>query len=441
MDSKIFNYKDIGKNIFYMAVVAYGQLFRSKLIKNMEFPKGLIFEDNPFFIEAMLKSKRISFLDEHLYYRRIRPNSITTTSENKNFSDTLTIANKIIDITKRYGEYDNFSRTIITRKLESGFGRFQQVNIKYKQDFFNKLKQDFITHQKEFNEVLSSLTPEIRCIYELALTCDTYKEYQLSIDLFKSKLKLAQFEKNEENLYQTARFDLKNYGGETNSIEFIQNNNHYLKIDKPKWFNDEKGQGWIIENNSGVIDLKLRIINDGEFKLLLRSLDMKDKNGKMHKILIDYTSLIINNIEYIEDHEIAWHDEPFIFSKSVKNSELLNIHIEWTVQCNLKSYVQTVDSFNKKYLTEDYENKNQTYEFNILKDQNQDLRKNLNNLEIEMNDLISKYDLLRIENRKLIIKQDYLENKNKRINETLYKFKLEKNNRKKLSFSKFFDFF
>ena len=432
MNGKIFNYKDIGEDIFYMAVVAYGQLFRGALIKDMEFPTGLIFEDNPFFIEAMLKSRRVSFLDEHLYFRRIRPNSITTTSDNKNFSDTLDIANRIIDITKKYGEYDNFLKTAITRKLGSGYDRFEQINIKYKQDFFNKLKKDFITRKKEFESVIPHLEPKIRCVYELAFTCNTCKEYQLSVDLFRSELKLEEFEKKirtDSELYQIARVDLKNYGDETNSIEIIENSDSNSKIEWPKWFNDEKGKGVVIESTYGVIDLKLMMIKNGKFELSLRGHDSRDKHGNRQKILIDYTSLVINNVEYIENHELAWHDEPFIFNKSVKNSEILNIRITWTVKCNLESYVQIADSFNKKYQNMNQQNKNISSEFNMLKNEKKQLTNNLNNLQNEKKQLCSKFDAICIENRKLIIRIDKLENKNKENNEIHgLKIKNKKNN-------------
>ena len=440
MDGKIFNYTDIGENLLQMAVSAPGKLFRHDLIHNLEFPSGLIFEDNPFFIEAMFKSKRVSFWDKHLYYRRIRLGSITTTAENRNFSDTLKIANKIIDITKKYGEYDAYLKVILDKKLRSAYGRFQKVNIKYKQDFFNEMKSDFINRKIEFERVLMDLIPETRCIYELALNCDTYKEYQLSIDLFNSQLKLSEFESNmgDSHLYQTARLDLKNTGNETNSFEIIENSDTHSKINWPKWMENDKGKGAVIESKKGNLDLKLKMVNEGEFELFLRGIDSRDKNKKRRKILIDYTTLTINDKEYIEGHEFAWHDEPFILKKSVKNSEILNIHIEWTVKCNLESYVQLGASFNKKYeIDKDKKssevqsimNKNKTLENNLTKlqtentelttkynttcNENKKLENNLTKLQTENTELTTKYNTVCAENKNLILKIDHMKNKNK----------------------------
>lgn len=128
--------------------------------------------------------------------------------------------------------------------------------------------------------------------------------------------------------YGTARIDIKNYG--TNNNVMILNDEYLnANINRPDWFNDSLGSGIQIHSYNGCLDLKLKCINDGELKINLRGVDVRDKNDKRFPIYIDYTSFSVNNKPIIEDSEVTWHDRPYTFSKLVLDSEIVDIHIEW----------------------------------------------------------------------------------------------------------------
>lgn len=129
--------------------------------------------------------------------------------------------------------------------------------------------------------------------------------------------------------YYTSRIDIKNRGI-NNDIMILEINDLNSRIDRPNWFNDSLGSGINIYSSKGFLDLKLKCINDGELKIELRGLDVRDKNGKRFPVYIDYTNFSINGDSIIDTNQLTWHDQPYVFSKLVQDSEIVDIHIEWT---------------------------------------------------------------------------------------------------------------
>ena len=70
----VFNHENIATNIlFNILVTAPGKLYlRSFLLGNkLKFMEDTVYEDNPFFIETFLKTKRVSIINEFFYKKRI----------------------------------------------------------------------------------------------------------------------------------------------------------------------------------------------------------------------------------------------------------------------------------------------------------------------------------------------------------------------------------
>ena len=63
--NEIFDYNDIKELMFNACVTPWSKLYSREFIirENIRFPEGLIFDDNVFFYESLLKAKRISFLN------------------------------------------------------------------------------------------------------------------------------------------------------------------------------------------------------------------------------------------------------------------------------------------------------------------------------------------------------------------------------------------
>ena len=179
----------------------------------MKFPTNLIFEDNPFFIEAFFKSKRVYFHNQHLYNRLRRKDSVMTTNES--YIDVIPISNMILDITKKYNHYDEFKNKIFNRKVFSSYYRFSLVADSFKQHFFDEIKKDFTSLKEEITENID-LEPLNEFIFRNVLLLDNYEDFENSVKFFKNQLDTFKRSTRLLKRYETARIDVKNFGDEKN---------------------------------------------------------------------------------------------------------------------------------------------------------------------------------------------------------------------------------
>ena len=200
--NKLFNYRDVGDKIADVAVTAQGKFFKKEVISDIRFPEGLIFEDNLFFWKALLKSEKIFYLDKHLYYHRVRQNSITTTSTIK-FADSIQIINKIIDLLKENGVYNIFKREFIEMKMKSAHSRFEAVREEDKKEFYKLLKDDFQKHIDEYEHddvFINEVSFRSKLIFNTLLESRSYKEFLYAVKIYDSKKRISYFEKENSNL-------------------------------------------------------------------------------------------------------------------------------------------------------------------------------------------------------------------------------------------------
>ncbi len=179
VNDSVFSHEDITKLLFYLSVTAPAKLFKSSIIKDIEFPEGLIFEDNPFFLEAMFKSKRVCFYDKHLYYRRIRHDSIIQTSSKRN-SDWLEITNIIIGISKKYGQYEKYRNYVYHSKFINTVKFLGLTDEAHKEEFFERMKEDFIRLKEEVkdDEVYERIYKRYKVIHRLGIDCESCREFE-----------------------------------------------------------------------------------------------------------------------------------------------------------------------------------------------------------------------------------------------------------------------
>ena len=184
----VFNWKIIKNRLFDMSVTAPGKMFRRDLIQNITFPEGLIFEDNLFFMKMIFKAKRIYFLDEYFYYRRLRDDSITSSSFSQ-FPDCIPIYDSVGEHLKQIGKYDEFAEQLFNRKCKDVFTRFSNVPDEYKQGFYEDIKENFSQKKKSLERegTLKICTERSLEIFNSAINTNTYREFELSINLFDLK--------------------------------------------------------------------------------------------------------------------------------------------------------------------------------------------------------------------------------------------------------------
>ena len=225
LNGKVFNYADIGEDALNFAVSAPGKFYKRELIHDMKFPEKLIFEDNVFFAQAMLKAKRVSFYDKHLYNRRIRNDSITTTKTIK-FADSIIIINKIIELSKEFDVYEQFKYGLAKKKIDSAYFRYSLVDDEFKEEFFKRVQNDFTDYGNEYEkDILPSLGKTYNYIFGCFLNCHNHEEFDLKIKIFNFKKNNEKLKKQNKKLKK----ELDNLKKKNKSIKSSQS----WKITKP----------------------------------------------------------------------------------------------------------------------------------------------------------------------------------------------------------------
>lgn len=201
--NKVITYQDIKKHIYTMVVSTPAKLYRTDLIRDIKFPENILFEDNVFFIESTLKSDKLFILDEYLYNRRIRDNSITTSDES-DYKDTITISNLMVQITKDLGKYEEMKEYIYPRKIGNTNLIINQINNpEMKEEFFKEVKEDFKKHLDEYESddfFVNKLNDKTRHIFYSGINCKTSEEFILSIKLFDAEHKIKKLKKKNKKL-------------------------------------------------------------------------------------------------------------------------------------------------------------------------------------------------------------------------------------------------
>ena len=226
-----FNYKDIGVRSFSIAVSPPGKLFKKDLISDIRFPEGYIFEDNAFFTEAILKAKAVCFYDKHLYNRRVRSDSVMGNRDIKQ-ADIIPVFNIMIDIVDRLNCLDEFKAYLLEYKLRTIMTRYNMVDDIYRKEFFKRIKNDFKTNEKDFDEVINEFSNKNKKYYENVLESDTYKEFELKVKIDEMAQKNKRLEKDISDIKTKNKALKKEIKNNRMEYEEILNSNS-LKITKP----------------------------------------------------------------------------------------------------------------------------------------------------------------------------------------------------------------
>ena len=153
---------------------------------------------------------------------------------------------------------------------------------------------------------------------------------------------------NQLYKYLTARIDMKNVGNADNSLEIISSSDSNIKIFKENWFKDDYGEGFVFESINSKLNLKIKCIHDGVLNIQLKSKDIRDKNNNRLPIYIDFTSFEINDIPIFDKPSLISYDAPFLFKKNVRDSEIINVYLEWMPFNSSSEFTQSENSIDKK---------------------------------------------------------------------------------------------
>ncbi len=145
------------------------------------------------------------------------------------------------------------------------------------------------------------------------------------------------------NLYETlsaGRVDIKNRG-DKNKVEVVNVGDNPVRITYPRWFEDNTGNGCVIEGNKGKINVKLKCVGSGELRIYLRGCDVRGKSNERLPFKVVFTELKINGQQVLEENQSVWHDEAYLYSMDVEDGEFFDVEATW------KHYQYFQDELNK----------------------------------------------------------------------------------------------
>ncbi|MDO5831360.1 MAG: hypothetical protein Q4Q14_00850, partial [Methanobrevibacter sp.] len=101
----------------------------------------------------------------------------------RNFPDIIEIRNQIVDLAKKYDFYEDYRFTIYSRKYMFIKLLFMQTTEHYKQQFFEKIKEDCLNKKEEYeNEGIFDILDEKSIkIFNAGLNSKDYKEFEEQI--------------------------------------------------------------------------------------------------------------------------------------------------------------------------------------------------------------------------------------------------------------------
>lgn len=138
---KVFTHYDLEPNsLFDIPGASCNKLYSKDFFirNNFKFPEGLIFEDVAVFFDNMIKANRISLVDEYLYNRRRRKNSITTLTGRK-VLDSIDIAKDLIKVFLDDDEiYNHYKKGAINITFSLLRGKYNSIDEEFKEEYIQK---------------------------------------------------------------------------------------------------------------------------------------------------------------------------------------------------------------------------------------------------------------------------------------------------------------
>ena len=311
---KVFNMQDIKEIIHVMPVSACLTIYRNSFLKkyDIEFPMGLYYEDNVFYVKASTKADRISIDSDEYYMRRIREGS-TTKSWDKHFSDYFDITEIVLqylrDIYIDESIYNNYKKNYLGMSL----GLYRVYGQKRKKDYL-KIK-NLITKYGKPSEYPLNYPHSHPFLAFIFLPCIFFKFKVL-------KRRLCQHILAEMS---TIRVDIK--GTSNNKSNAIEVEALNATITAPIWFRDTRGAGQVLTSCARKGKIKISVINTGKLMMAFRGPDMRF-DGQRFPLWIDYKSIKIDGKRVLFSPVETWHDKPWRYEMFVKGGQVVFVEYE-----------------------------------------------------------------------------------------------------------------
>ncbi|WP_295113460.1 glycosyltransferase family 2 protein [uncultured Methanobrevibacter sp.] len=180
-DNRVFAPDECGNFLFDISVSACQKIFNRQFLSDItaSFPKGIYFEDMPFFFYTFLKSERISIIRRHLYVRRKHEGSITESVDSK-FLDTVPAGQILMEIFIENGWYDMYKFDLLAFKINGPRYALMGIEEKYKEDLYYLIKKDYeaIKSSEYFDDYLDNLGPVKRKFFSDIIKSKDYDDFR-----------------------------------------------------------------------------------------------------------------------------------------------------------------------------------------------------------------------------------------------------------------------
>ena len=134
-----------------------------------------------------------------------------------------------------------------------------------------------------------------------------------------------------KRIYSTARIEIAlEPKTAEDALQIVSMSDDQAKVLKPTWFQNNC-IGYLITSYEGKLKFIAKTTADGQIKLNLRGMDVRDLKDKSKRVpyWIDYTALIVNGQTLLDTLTPAWHDKPYRYITNVKAGDELTIEVEW----------------------------------------------------------------------------------------------------------------
>ena len=179
-EKDLFTHKDTKEFTCNIAVTPFNKLYKADLLRdnNILFPEGVIFEDEKFFFDVYLRAKRVSIVDEFLYYYRVnRKGSTVDITKENDYADIIHISKQIRETFRQTGDYEDYKHLLNNRLIHLQLARFTQTSPKYKENFFNLIKDDLSEVLKD-KDVENNLESDVKFRVSKILKAKDYEDFQ-----------------------------------------------------------------------------------------------------------------------------------------------------------------------------------------------------------------------------------------------------------------------
>lgn len=186
-ETSVFNYNDTQQFLFEIPVCPVSKIYKKDFLKfnRLEFPEGMLFEDNSFFYESYFKCKRAGFIKKHFYYRRRHDDSVTQTFDMRKY-DIIKAVNDTLNVFIQNAQFSNYEYDVINHTFSMLVEWFNKSPLYLKHDFYIKIKKEFYGFNKLANNFNEWLNEKNSLIFNLMQKNEYYLDFLTDYKLNKT---------------------------------------------------------------------------------------------------------------------------------------------------------------------------------------------------------------------------------------------------------------